>query len=338
MKEREIRPKNLHETILELSKKDTEELILPKKDQFEVVPCPACNSEKRDFAFKKFGMDYVQCQECRTLYLCPRLPEKIMEELYSQMESVKYWETNFYKETAEVRREKMFAPRAKQVVKLAEKYGTDNVKSCIMDVGCGYGVFLDEIRKHDFFKDIIGVEPVHDLAKVTQQKDIEVMEKWITPETVSSIEKKASVLTCFEVLEHVYDPAVFLKTFSELLMPGGLFILSFPSASGFDVQLMWEKANAAYPPHHINSLSVEGVKKLVDRIDEFSIAEIVTPGKLDVDIVKTALTEKKLKSAGRFFDYIYWRNDQKLLDDFQEFLREHLLSSHLFLVLKKKNI
>ncbi len=184
------------------------------------------------------------------------------------------------------------------------------------------------------------MEPVSSLASVTREKGIEVIEKWITKDSVATIEKKASVLTCFEVLEHVFDPKEFLSLFSKLLLPGGLFMLSFPSASGFDVRTMWKDANAAYPPHHINSLTVEGVRALVDRLPMFEITSITTPGKLDVNIVKTATEENKItsESIGNFFDYLYWRGDAKILDAFQSFLREHLLSSHVFLVLKKKHI
>ena len=334
MKEREIRPKNLHDTILNLAKTDTENLVLPLKDKLVKVPCPACASQKYTKKFVKTGLDYVLCDDCHTLYLSPRLPEKLMEELYSKMESVKYWETNFYKQTAEVRREKMYAPRAKQVIDVAKKYNAD--KSCIMDVGCGYGVFLDEVRKKNHFDKVVGIEPVSQLAEVSRQKDIEVIEKWITADTVGQIDKKASVLTCFEVLEHVYNPADFLQIFSNLLLPNGLFILSFPSTSGFDAQIMQDKSNVVYPPHHINAMSVEGIKKLVDRVAEFELVEISTPGKLDVDIVKTALSEGKISSAGPFFDYLFWRNDQKALNDLQTYLQKNLLSSHIFLVLKKK--
>jgi len=337
MKEREIRPQNLHDTILSLAVKDTENLILPRKDELVEVDCPACGSNKKEFKLKKTGLDYVQCKDCWSLYLNPRPPEEMMTELYSQMESVKYWEANFYKQTAEARREKMYAPRAKQVIALSKQYGNKNtVINCIMDVGCGYGVFLDEIKNRKFFDEVIGIEPVAELAQVTRDKNIEVIEEWITPETVSKINIKASVLTCFEVLEHVFDPVKFLKTFSQLLLPNGLFILSCPLFSGFDVQITQDKSNAVYPPHHINALTIEGIKKLVARVNEFDIVELSTPGKLDVDIVKNALKEGKIDSAGNFFDYLFWRDDEKVWQDFQKFLQTNLLSSHLFLILKKK--
>lgn len=336
MREREIRPKGLHNKILSLSKKDTIRFMLPQKKQFKKVKCPACGSNKRKFAFKKFGMDYVTCDFCYTLYLCPRLNELNMNKIYNQMESVLYWETDFYKKTMNARRETMFVPRAQKVIEVSKKFLPMKIKKPrLIDIGCGYGIFLEEIKKGNFFNDIIGVEPTKSLAEATKSRGFKVVEQWIDNKNVDSIGYKASVLTCFEVLEHVNDPLIFLNTFSKLLNFGGLFMLSFPSISGLDTQLLWNKSNTIYPPHHINLFSVEGIKNLIKRTNNLELVDLSTPGKLDLDIVYNAYKEGVVQSLGHFFDYIFWRQDQKLLKDFQNFCSKNYLSSHVFLILKK---
>ena len=336
MKEREIRPRNLHQTILKLSKQDTARFILPRKRELKRIACPACGTKEHDGGFKKFGMEYAVCRGCKSIYLSPRPTEKHLSKVYNRMKSVKFWETGFYKETAEARREKIFTPRAAKVVETARKWlGSRKSSPTLMDVGSGYGIFLEEARKIGYFKDIVGIEPTSTLAKVCRQRGFEVLEQWITDRNVKDIERQADVLTCFEVLEHIHDPLKFVKTFTQLLAPGGIFILSFPSASGLDVQLLGEKSNTVYPPHHINILTVEGVRMLAERAG-LRVAEITTPGKLDVDIVKNALQEGGIEKTDGFFKYIFWRNDEKLLADLQKFCSDNLLSSHLFLVLRKK--
>ncbi|MFH1841383.1 MAG: class I SAM-dependent methyltransferase [Candidatus Nealsonbacteria bacterium] len=335
MKESEIRPKNLHDTIIDLSRQDVERLILSKKDELEEIVCPACGSKNLTFQFKKFGLDYVLCDDCRSLFLSPRPTESFLNKIYPEMESVKYWETHFYKETAEPRREKMYNPRAKKVVELADKYSVLD-KDLLIDVGAGYGVFLEEIKKVSNFKELVAIEPVSSLAEVCKSRGIKVIEKNAQDATSEDIPEKAAVLTCFEVLEHLINPLTFLNSLSKLLKKEGLFILSAPCISGIDVQILWEKSKTIYPPHHINLLSIEGMESLAKRTNDLEIVEISTPGKLDVDIIRNAKKEGLVDNLGRFFDYFFWRENEEAFSGLQQFCQKYNLSSHLMVVMKKK--
>ena len=334
MKEADIRPKNLHDGILEISRGDVERLILPNKKGLEKIPCPGCGSWRASFQFQKFGMDYVLCQDCYSLYLSPRPKDSFLQQCYPKMKSVQYWESHFYRETAPQRRRRIYAPRARKVTKLFRQYGNAESKTLI-DVGCGYGIFLEEVEKLSFFNKLIGIEPSPSLAAVCQKRGFHVVQKSVSDLASSDIPEPASIITCFEVLEHVNSPPEFLTSLSRLLEPGGLLVLTAPSVSGLDVQLLWEKSKTVYPPHHINLLSVEGVRKLVERAGTLQLVDISTPGLLDVNIIQNAKNEGYDLTLGRFFDYIFSREDEKLLADLQRFCQKHNLSSHLMAVLRK---
>ncbi len=334
MKEEEIRPKNLHDTIIELSRQDVERLILPEKNKLEEIACPGCGSKNSTFQFKKFGLDYVLCQDCYSLYLSPRPKESFLNQIYPKMKSVQYWEAHFYKETAEPRREKIYVPRAKKVVDLINQYKVPD-KEVLIDIGSGFGIFLEELRKVSDFKKLIATEPTLSLAKVCESKGLDVIKKLGRDLSLSDISKKASVITCFEVLEHIVDPLKFLTVLSKILKPGGLLILTAPSVSGIDVQLLWEKSKTVYPPHHINLLSVEGVKELIGRVNGLELLDISTPGALDVDIIRNAKREGVIENLGKFFDYLFSREDENLFENLQQFCQKHDLSSHLMVVIKK---
>jgi len=336
MKERDIRPKHVHESILSLAEKDTQTFLLPRKEALIDVACPACAADKKTHAFIKFGLSYVTCDACKTLYLSPRPSEALLSEVYNKMESVQYWETAFYKETAEARREKIHAPRAQKIQDIAKAHGKNGNGETLLDIGCGYGIFLEEIKKLNFFDTLVGIEPTASLAAVTRKKGIPVREVWVGPDTAADIPERADVLTCFEVMEHVFDPAAFIGTMAQLVKPGGIMIFTFPSGSGFDVQLLWEKSNTVYPPHHINLMTVEGVERLIARVSSVALIEIATPGVLDVDIVRNAYRDGAMQNTGHFFDYFFSRNDDAACADLQSWLQKHRLSSHLWLVLRKK--
>ena len=55
---------------------------------------------------------------------------------------------------------------------------------------------------------------------------------------VEELEGQFDLVTCMEVIEHVADPAAFVKALAKRLAPGGLLILSTPNATGWSKLLM----------------------------------------------------------------------------------------------------
>lgn len=325
MKEAEIRPQELFNRYLELSRVDVETFFgagTPRVD----VPCPACESGEAQSSFIKLGFRYVQCADCGSLYVSPRPPEERLSAFYVEAESVRFWSTHFYKETADARRAKMFRPRAELARQIAAQHSTSGGR--LVDVGSGYGVFLDEVRNLNYFDTILGIEPNPELALVCRSIGFPVLEKRV--EAVAAGECVADIATAFEVVEHVYDPFAFLSAVRNILSPGGLILLTTLTVSGFDIQVLWENSKSVHPPHHINLLSVDGMRRLIERA-ELRLVDLSTPGQLDVDIVANMLAENPATSVPRFVGQLLSRGDDAK-SDFQELLSKHQLSSHIRVV------
>jgi hypothetical protein len=129
------------------------------------------------------------------------------------------------------------------------------------------------------------------------------------------------------VLEHVYDPIAFLVAIRKLLSPGGLMIATTLTASGFDIQVLWEGSKSVHPPHHINLLSIAGMSKLIERAD-LRLVALTTPGQLDIDIVANAVAENPASSVPRFVSQLLGAGDDAR-SAFQDFLSNYRLSSHI---------
>ena len=324
MKEDDIRPEKLYLRYLELSHEDAKNCF---GDEARVdIPCVACGSGETTISFKKLGFQYVECQECRTLYQSPRPSLAAFEAFYRDSVSSNYWAEVFFPATAEARREIIFRPRVERLSQIASQRGIEVSK--LIDVGAGYGIFVDEWQKHDPRAHIVAVEPSNSLASECRKKGFETSENIV--EEVEGYDQFADLAVCFEVLEHVFDPVSFINSIKRLVRPGGLVFISTLSIDGFDLQVLWDKSSQIFPPHHINFLSVEGFKRLFEQSGLVDVA-VTTPGKLDVDIIRNACKKSpELLIGQRFLDTLI--KDDELGASFQEFLVNNALSSHAWVV------
>lgn len=328
MKENEIRPEALLRRYLELSALDAEHCFanVPRVD----IPCVACGSLQATFQFEKNGFPYSQCDDCGTLFQSPRPPIEVFEAFYRNSESGRYWSDIFFPAVAEVRREKMFRPRVERLAALCEEKGIAVER--LIDVGAGYGIFLDEWRKRFPEVQALAIEPSESLARECRAKGFDVIENIV--ENVEGYDGHADLVACFEVLEHVYDPLSFVGVLARLARPGGYVFVSTLGVDGFDIQMLWEKSNSVFPPHHINFHSIAGFKRLFERAGLVDIT-VVTPGQLDVDIVRNAASrEPALLDQNHRFLRNLLADDVKAAA-FQQFLAENQLSSHTWVIGKR---
>ena len=69
MKERDIRPQEILDRYLELSRQDAVRCFADSKR--EAIPCVACGSTIIQKQFEKQSFCYGQCQDCGTLFQTP---------------------------------------------------------------------------------------------------------------------------------------------------------------------------------------------------------------------------------------------------------------------------
>jgi SAM-dependent methyltransferase len=327
MKEHEIRPEALLNRYLELSSLDAVKCF---GDALRlVVDCVACGGTQSTHQFEKDGFAYTRCAGCGTLFQSPRPSISAFEAFYRQSESSRYWAEVFFPAVAEIRREKIFRPRVERLARVCDEKGI-SVDSLI-DVGAGYGIFLDEWRRRLPQTKALAVEPSASLARECRSKGFPVVEEIV--ENVVGYDNSADLVTCFEVLEHVYDPLDFVLVLKRLARPGGYVFVSTLGIDGFDLQVLWDKSSQISPPHHINFLSVQGFEHLFQRAGLVDIT-VSTPGQLDVDIVRNAVKrDPTLLDDQRFLQNLL--ADDNKAAAFQRFLAEQRMSSHVWVIGRK---
>jgi SAM-dependent methyltransferase len=324
MKEHEIRPEALLSRYLELSAEDAKNCF--GNETRQEIACVACGGTQTKYQFDKNDFAYGLCNDCGTLFQSPRPPLAAFETFYRRSESARYWAEDFFPAVAEVRREKIFRPRVERLAKLCTEKGIDVER--LIDVGAGFGILLDEWRKCFPRTQLLAVEPSTSLAGECRSKGFEVFEGLV--ENVVGYDNSADLVVCFEVLEHVYDPLSFIRVLKRLVRPGGYVFVSTLCIDGFDLQVLWDKSNQIFPPHHINFFSVEGFERLFQRAGLTDII-VTTPGRLDVDIVRNACKhDPKLLRGQRFLNNLL--EDESSAGAFQQFLVSQRKSSHAWVI------
>ncbi len=324
MKENEIRPETLLARYVELSALDAATFF--SSGPRNSIPCVACGGIDLAPEFEKHGFGYVRCGGCGTLFQNPRPPIEAFEAFYGDSGSSRYWAEVFFPAVAEVRREKIFRPRVARLSQMCADKGLRVDR--LVDVGAGYGIFLDEWRQRFPAANLIAVEPSASLAGECRAKELAVVEA--IAEKATGLDGEADLVTCFEVLEHVHQPLDFLNVLKKFVRPGGYVFVSTLGIDGFDLQVLWDKSTQISPPHHINFLSVRGFECLFKRagLDDVTIA---TPGLLDVDIVRNFVRrDPSLLEGQRFLRALLQDGDASAA--FQAFLSANCLSSHAWIM------
>ncbi|MCJ1484195.1 Hexaprenyldihydroxybenzoate methyltransferase, mitochondrial [Schaereria dolodes] len=107
-----------------------------------------------------------------------------------------------------------------------------------LDVGCGGGIFTESAARLSSTASVTGVDPSIEVLKVAREHArqdpllhcsgrLQYFNKSIEDlPTPKAIEEQYDVLTLFEVIEHINQPAPFLTSCLPFVKPGGWLVLS----------------------------------------------------------------------------------------------------------------
>lgn len=123
--------------------------------------------------------------------------------------------------------------RAKKVM----KWHSGQTKR-ILDCGCGRGIMLAFLRKHDW--SCVGTEFSEESSRYARTLGLDVVIPSGNKDPIEFVQGTFGVIMAWHVLEHLNQPVRALQQFNELLEPGGLLVLEVPGFSSFQAQLSRE--------------------------------------------------------------------------------------------------
>src|SRR5690349_15464592 len=106
-----------------------------------------------------------------------------------------------------------------------------------LDVGCGAGLLCEPLAR--LGAKVTGIDASPEVIAVAQKHAAAMgLEIDYRAGDVQELDGQFDLITSLEVIEHVADPAAFLKALARRLAPGGLMILSTPNATGWSKLMM----------------------------------------------------------------------------------------------------
>jgi 2-polyprenyl-3-methyl-5-hydroxy-6-metoxy-1,4-benzoquinol methylase len=135
-------------------------------------------------------------------------------------------------------------------------------KGRLLDVGCGNGWFLDQMRQLGW--DVVGIEPDGEAASVAHEKlGLEVFHGSL--EEAKFPEGHFDAITMNHVIEHAIDPVGLLKECHRILRPSGKLVAVTPNIKSLgrhmfsDAWLHWD------PPRHLFLFSSQALRASAER-------------------------------------------------------------------------
>jgi SAM-dependent methyltransferase len=141
----------------------------------------------------------------------------------------------------------------------------------VLDVGAAYGFFVAAARTAGFAA--VGLEPVAACATfAARELGVELHTGRI--EDAALAPGSFEVVTLFDVIEHLADPAAALRRIHDLLAPGGLLVIETGDLGGLLPRVVGSRWYYYDPPQHLTYFSLASLDHLL-RVTGFAPASAV---------------------------------------------------------------
>jgi 2-polyprenyl-3-methyl-5-hydroxy-6-metoxy-1,4-benzoquinol methylase len=129
----------------------------------------------------------------------------------------------------------------------------------LLDLGCSSGAFLELMRGESW--KLYGIEMSAEVARTAEAKsgaEVFVGSILDAPFPPASFD----VITCFDVLEHLYEPRRVMARVSEWLKPGGIFYVLVPNINSAEGRVFGSYWHGLELPRHLFHYSPASLKFL----------------------------------------------------------------------------
>ncbi|MFP5223232.1 MAG: class I SAM-dependent methyltransferase [Acidobacteriota bacterium] len=146
----------------------------------------------------------------------------------------------------------------------------------LLEIGCAYGYFLDEVGKH--FEEVYGIEICEDAVLSCRARGLTTVRRGaVSPEVLADV-PGVDLVVMFDVIEHLEDPRAALRTAADKLVPGGHLVLTTGDFSSLVARLAGSSWRLMTPPQHLWFFTPKSLKSLAESAG-LTVISVEHPGK-----------------------------------------------------------
>jgi 2-polyprenyl-3-methyl-5-hydroxy-6-metoxy-1,4-benzoquinol methylase len=227
--------------------------------------CLICGSRLRKWKSKKrLGILFqiMNCLHCKSAFINPRPSLKSILDFYSNSNGKK---SEIKLELSKIITQEKLEPNstvdANRFINNLNKLSGNPSEKNLLDIACGHGFFSKAAKDSQYSVTAIEISPPEKniAEKLLGQPVLD------TPFEKFYSDKKFSAILMSQVLEHVTDPAEWLKKANSLQDQGGVIILAVPNFRSIFSRVLKENDPFMIPPEHLNFFSEKGLRILLHK-------------------------------------------------------------------------
>lgn len=254
-----LHPAEIMQELERLRKRDMDGYLEPSTGTLRedlsvaVDACPACKSQRRQFAFRKEAFSYQSCENCGSVYVERRLNAAMMETLYGPDGRSVYQMKHLYIPTADYRIETIYKRKAEALRSLT-------AGRRLLDFGCSAGYFMAAARNAGW--DVDGVELNEFSANWAKQElgleavfHGDIREAGYAPQSFD-------IITMWDVFEHVPDPAALLELVKPYLKADGTIVIETSHIDCFETEFLNADNTNIVGDLHLIHFTLDALKKI----------------------------------------------------------------------------
>ena len=211
----------------------------------EETDCPLCEGSTSRVAYCwPYPSCYrvVRCESCGFYFLSPRPTEAAMLSVYQHNGYYDDAWKDGYEDYS--RQETALRLTFRRLMKTLNRQGLTG--GSLLEVGCGFGFLLDEARP--WFNSRHGSDFSPKAVALAGPRADRV---FLGGVAAISPELRYDVIIANQVIEHVYQPADFVRALKERLNPGGVLVLATPHMGSLWRVLMGRRWPSFKLPEHV---------------------------------------------------------------------------------------
>lgn len=221
--------------------------------------CPLCGSQESSVHINFPVIPVNRCKGCGFLFSSMLMSEQSMNSYYqNDFGSARH-------QQGQIVNAKINSWATQKLLKLHQGM-------TLLDIGTGYGFFIKELRDR-YGVDVTGVELSEQEASYgSNNMALDIRNSTLAKSNLGK--EYFDIITCFEVIEHLSDPGLFVKQIFEHIKPGGYLLIMTDNFESENAKSLGAGFPKWIPHSHISHFSpktFEGVVeaaglKIIDRM------------------------------------------------------------------------